>query len=524
MRTNISRFLIIMLGVVLTTSLFFNCSESKKKIIPKESDKHSVQKVDTTSHLDLTHLKERIEKRFSKIYDPKIINFNDGSTMNFQEPISFATIKDDFKLRKEFDFKTYMSNFELDSVGVVLEDGQYHPTAIGKIALKAIDNYKNTKSEYSKKVFLDQVQWAETNFYETENYGFWYFTEPAPLYKLEAGWTSAFSQGILLNACLEAYRLTKEEKYAILIEKALKGFMVPIENGGFMRYWDKYELWFEEYSTERPSRVINGTMYGLVGVYNVYKALDSELAGKIFESGVNTIKNHLHEYDAKYTSRYSLADWKDEVSLEHYHEGHVIQLLWLYKVTSEPIFKKYAKIFLENDRNTFMVNSGFEIIQPKILNITASHTIDILNHGTKNLTDEIWAYGNFWSSNKTVEVEIDFGDKKQNISALTLYHVNAKSKQVNFKLYSFDEDENQWRYVQQFIPNQIKDKVTAYNITGNYETYIEHYKIFENADARKLKLVFDASFENIIALREINFVFDRTNDLEYLIKKINELL
>lgn len=517
-----NNFILSILSGVLICSLFFNCSDSNKKNNQNESSKVIVAETDSIVVSDSINLTEIIKKRFSKIYNPKSIRFNDGTTMDFQKHLDFNNLSDNFRSRPEPDFKTYISKLEFDSAGVLVENGLYHPTAIGKIAIKAINNYKITKSEFSKKVFMDQVRWAEKNFYETHNYGFWYFTEPAPLYHLEAGWTSAFSQGTLLNVCLEAYKLTKDKKYSILIEKALKGFMVPIENGGFMRHWDKDELWFEEYSTEKPSRVINGSMYGLVGVYNVYKDLNSELARKIFESGVSTIKNHLHEYDAKYTSRYSLADWKDEVSLENYHEGHVLQLLWLYKVTGDPIFKKYAKIFLENDRGTFMVNTVYQIDKPKIQTITASHTIDTLNNGVKNLTDEIWAFGGFWSSHKTTDLIIDFGEKKNNISALTLYHVNAKSKDVNFKLYAFDEKKNEWRYVQQFSPKYIKDKVTAYNITGKYETFIEHYKIFENADSNKIKLVFEASPENIIAIREINFVFDRTKELEYLSEKLDQ--
>jgi hypothetical protein len=524
MNINIIKIAITKFGIFFIALFFINCNDKEKKSDLKNLDSVSTQKEITNPPLDTVNLKEIINKRFSKIYDQKTIRFNDGSTMNFQEPLVFNKIKDNFKRHSDIDFKVYMAQFKLDSAGVLLENGIYHPTEIGKVALKAINNYKNSGSDYALKVFWDQVKWVETNFLETENYGFWYFTQSAPLYDLEPGWTSAFSQGTLLNVCLEAYRLTNDKKYATLIEKALKGFMVPIENGGFMRYWNENELWVEEYNTEKPSRVLNGTMYGLIGVYNVYNDLGLELAANIFESGVSTIKNHLEDFDAKFTSRYSLADWKNEVSKENYHEGHILQLLWFHKITKDPVFKKYAKIFLENDRGNFMAKTNYKLNKNRILNITASHTIDSINNGVSHLFDEIWAYGGFWSSYKNAELIIDFGEKKKDISAITLYHVNAKSKDVNFKLYSFDEDTKEWKYVQQFIANEIKDNVRAYNKTGNYETYIEHYKIFENADTRKIKLVFDASTEKIIAIREVNFVYDRSNDLDYLIKKMDEKL
>jgi len=451
----------------------------------------------------------------------KKVTFNDRTTFDISKPLVFkSTNRHSGTFYIGEDVKP-IDEYELDSNGVVNKNGIYHPTEIGKVSLKAINNYKKTKSEESKLIFLNHLKWVEDNFHQTENYGFWFFSIPLPLYLLDAGWTSSFSQGLLLNVFLEAYHLTKDEKYLVLIDKALKAYLVPIENGGFMRYWDKDELWFEEYSTSRPSRVLNGTIYGLEGVYNVYRDLDSDLALKILNSGINTIKNHLEDYDAKYTSRYSLADWKNEVSKEHYHQEHVIQLLWLYKVSSDPVFKKYAKVFLENDKGSFINISNYKLKNKKIESVKASHSIDSINHGANNIIDEKWAWGNFWSSHKPSSLIVDFGVKRKNINAITLYHINEISSKINFKLYSYNEESEDWDYVQQFIPREIKDKVTAYNITGEFETFIEHYKIFEELNAQKVKIVFEANSENIIAIRELNFNFDRTEELNYLIKKVD---
>src|SRR5690606_3721747 len=223
----------------------------------------------------------------------------------------------------------------------------------GKVALKAIKDYKKTRSTKSKKVFLNQLQWIEDNFHETENYGFWFFPFDFPHYDLQSGWSSVFSQGLMLNVCLEAYKLTGEEKYAVMIEKALKAYLVPVEYGGFMRKWDKQEIWLEEYPTKKPSRVLNGFIYGLVGVYNVYQDLDLDFAKKIFDSAINTLKNHLKDWDLTYSSLYN-SSMNAKIAKENYHEGHVVQLLWLYSVTGEVVFKDYAKIFLENDLSYFM--------------------------------------------------------------------------------------------------------------------------------------------------------------------------
>ena len=517
------------IAIFILTFSFLSCIKNAEK---KESGdetfiKNEAIPIDTLAITQIEELKsidikDIVNKNFANVFKTKRVSFNDRTTFDISKPLVFEKTNHHSSTFYIGDNIKPIEEYELDSNGVVNKNGVYHPTEIGKVSLKAINNFKKTKSEESKLIFLNHLIWVEDNFHQIENYGFWIFLTPAPLYKLDAGWTSSFSHGLLLNVFLEAYHLTKDEKYLVLIEKALKAYVVPVENGGFMRHWDTDELWFEEYNTSRPSRVLNGTIYGLEGVYNVYRDLYSDLALKILESGIDTIKNHLEDYDAKYTSRYSLADWKNEVSQEHYHQEHVIQLLWLYKVSGDPIFKKYAKIFLENDKGTFMTESIYNIKNKKIASVNASHSIDSLKHGPLNLTDEIWAWGNFWSSHKSSSLIINFGEKRKNINAITLYHINEISSKINFKLYSYNEKNKDWEYVQQFISHKIKDKTTAYNITRKYETFIEHYKIFEELNTQKVKIVFETNSENIIAIRELNFNFDRTKDLDYVIKKVEE--
>lgn len=244
------------------------------------------------------------------------------------------------------------------------------------------------------------------------------------------------------------------------------------------------------------------------------------MAKHIFDAGVEGVKNHLQDYDAVWTSRYNLADWKNEVAFEHYHEIHIIQLLWLHKVTGDIKFKEYAQKFLENDRQNFYEGEIYEL-EPKMANISASYTIDPKNYGTDNLLNEIWAFGNYWSSHLKSELVIDFGKQREKFRGLTLFHINEKSKDVDFDLYALDEHSEEWRLVQRFQPKFIKDKISIYNKTGNFETFVEHFKIMENADARKLKIIFNASPENIIAIRNINFIFDRSEELEHLVKVVD---
>lgn len=416
-----------------------------------------------------------------------------------------------------------IKNHQLDANGVVMQpDSSYFPTAIAQMGIRGVNNYRKTSSAAAKQILLDQAKWAKDNFKDFGDYGFWIFTQPQPAYHIDKPWTSAMGQGQMISLLLGAYEVTEDKSYLHIIQKALKGFLIPLENGGFLRNWADDEAWFEEYATPRPSRVLNGAIFGLAGVYQVYEASGSPLALEIFNAGIKTLKNHMHQYDAGYSSRYNLADWKNEIVLEHYHEIHILQLLWLYKITGEDVFKKYATKFLENDKGEFIHKMSGYKLEPKIASILAKNCIDCEKNGTDNLTDGIWAYGNYWSSYKDSELMVDFGKIVKNIHAITLFHVNRTSSEIDFDVYALNHVTQNWDLKQRFFTKEIKDRVAGYNITSHYETFIEHYKIFEDLNTDKIKIVFHSDLNNVIAIREINFLYDRQEDIEYLLKAVDK--
>lgn len=434
-------------------------------------------------------------------------------------------IKRETKFFFESDNIEVLKRFDVDKNGVViLEDGSYFPTAIAQMGLRAVNHYRKTGSTEAKKILLNQAKWAKENFTDFGDYGFWIFTQPQPAYLIDKPWTSGMGQGEMISFCIGAYEVTKEEVYLSIIEKALKGFLIPMEDGGFLINWEDDEVWFEEYATQRPSRVLNGFIFALAGVHQAYEASDNELALKIFSAGIRTLKNHLSKYNAGYTSRYNLADWKNEVAQEHYHEIHIFQLLWLYRITGDPYFKEYAQIFLENDRGDFMRNIPGLFLGPKIASITAKDCIDCEIQGPANLHDELWAYGNYWSSYQNSELIIDFGKIREKFYGINLFHMSKISSEIDFDLYAFDDSTEVWQLKQRFFSKKIKDKISSYNQTSDYETFIEYYKVFESVNTSKIKLIFHTDFENIVALREINFMFDCKEEIEYLLVTIDKLL
>ena len=76
---------------------------------------------------------------------------------------------------------------------------------------------------------------------------------------------------------------------------------------------------------------------------------ENNLANKLFNEGVETVKNSLSQFDLGYWSKYNLIDteWypKNDPSTITYQHLHVTQLKMMFKLSGEQIFQDYAEKF-----------------------------------------------------------------------------------------------------------------------------------------------------------------------------------
>ena len=107
------------------------------------------------------------------------------------------------------------------------------------------------------------------------------------------------AQGLGVQVLILAYNLTGEKRYLESAKKALNAFYVEVSNGGvIIKEGDGW--WYEEYADEegKMPRVLNGMIYALLGIWEYYKITGDENAKYLFDRGITSLKNHLHEYDA----------------------------------------------------------------------------------------------------------------------------------------------------------------------------------------------------------------------------------
>ena len=252
----------------------------------------------------------------------------------------------------------------LTYIDVTDKESVYFPITIGQMGLAVFHTYLQTKSEQDKKRFLKFVDWYYDNADENEELGVRWLTDVSlPQYKNFNAWQSAFSQSRGISILLRGYQITgknppeadqpQAEKYSEMAEKALIPFTKSVEDGGVTSF-TKWGPFYEEYTAEVPTLVLNGMIFALCGIYDFRRVFpENKLAKKIFDDGILTLKNILPKYDLGYWSRYNLckADWypKIDPATISYQRLHITQLLMLHKLTGENIFAEYAEKFRKQD-------------------------------------------------------------------------------------------------------------------------------------------------------------------------------
>ncbi|NER09908.1 D-glucuronyl C5-epimerase C-terminus [Muriicola jejuensis] len=410
-----------------------------------------------------------------------------------------------------------------DSNGIPMlayNDKTFHyPIQYTQIALHYYANYLETGNEIVKRDFLRQAKFIQDAITHYKDFSVWECSEEITGYELPIPWASAMSQGYGIGIMLEAYNLTGEEKYLETAKKAINAYNYQISEKGIKSYWDGYDF-YEEYADEK-SKVLNGFIYSLAGLYYFHKVLNTKESKDLFDKGIETLKIKINEYDAEFTSYYSklqkggyqYASAKNE-DPDHYHELVIYQLLTLYVWTQEGIFMEYAHKFLKYD--TGEVTDYYN--EDKFSEITASYAIDPLNYGTGHLNDELWSWGKYWSTNKfPTDLRILFPKEEKNISQIVFYSTSENTLPQNFAIYTCKTNGDCELILDS---EEVKNSYLKTYKTGKYETFIQGYYIEGKPKGSEVVIKFLSGNNDMVALREINVIFDRRDILMDLLKLV----
>lgn len=230
----------------------------------------------------------------------------------------------------------------------------YYPISIGQYALAVFHSWLDTGSADKKAHFLRIADWFCQNRTESDTWGAYWLTDvPKPEYGVTAPWKSAFAQSRGLSVLLRAWQLTGSEEYLRIAKRALVPFGLDISQGGVSADRASGQTFYEEYVAAAPTRVLDGHLFSLFGLYDAVRAISSDidaeartLAKAWFEEGVEGLKAQLPGFDMGFWLRFNRCDLpgypQDDPCTIGYLKLVAAQLSILHAITGDDFFHRYA--------------------------------------------------------------------------------------------------------------------------------------------------------------------------------------
>lgn len=243
-------------------------------------------------------------------------------------------------LMKEYSYdKTYLDlhkyntlqnpNIQLDKDGIfkidIRNEYQYYPVSHAIYALECISKYYIYKEEEYKNTFMKYIDYFIKN--QDKNNGGWpiefnYKYAVVGISELVSPWYSALAQGFIISCMVRAYYLTNNIEYLNSAILGSKIFNIDVKDGGIKGiFLDRY-IFYEEYPTTPGTYVLNGFMFSLMGLYDLYMATNNIEVKKLLLDGLETLKECISMYDIGFLSMYDLTNHTTLANPAKYHYGY----------------------------------------------------------------------------------------------------------------------------------------------------------------------------------------------------------
>ena len=250
------------------------------------------------------------------------------------------------KFRYKADYK---GDFDSNGIPLLNYHGniglQYNPIAIAQYGLGNYNLFLIDRDKNREEKFYKIADWLCDNLKENKNkIPVWFhFFDFEYKITLKSPWYSGLAQGMGISLLLRAYYHSNNDKYKETALSAYKSFEKSINEGGVIFKDSEGSEWIEEYIVLPPTHILNGFIWALFGVYDLWKFTGNQNAENLFFRCLKTLNDNLYKYDVGYWSKYELTEHKIKmIASPFYHDLHIIQLLILYRMTKNNLFYEIA--------------------------------------------------------------------------------------------------------------------------------------------------------------------------------------
>ena len=177
----------------------------------------------------------------------------------------------------------------------------------------------------------------------------------------QPGIPCAMNQGEAISIMVRAYSYTNDVIFINTAESLLNAFSHPFGKKGVTQIIEN-KIWF----LEGGKLILNGHIYAMLGLYDLFTASENKKAKLLFEEGINSVAHFLPSFDARFWSWY----WMDHpkyMASAMYHNLHTCQLKILYNLSGENLFNEHAHKFEKYaSKPTYRILSGIFLLIGKI--------------------------------------------------------------------------------------------------------------------------------------------------------------
>lgn len=198
--------------------------------------------------------------------------------------------------------------------------------------------------------FLNVATWFVSNHVDRDGMAVWIYPFENTYYDVPAGWISGIGQSHIAAVLYRAYALTGDEKFHDLSERAMQVYFRPMSEGGVVTE-DETGFWIQEIPNPLgiAHSVLNGHITGIYGIMDMQMLTGDERYGKIVEKAIDAVRSQIRNFDAGTTSYYELRETPGKkrklAPLGGYNRLHIRQLMRLYQIDGDPVFKEMAARF-----------------------------------------------------------------------------------------------------------------------------------------------------------------------------------
>ncbi len=159
----------------------------------------------------------------------------------------------------------------------------------------------------------------------------WRYDIGSRKYRVEPPQYSAMAQAQAASAFVRAYTITEEAHHADLARRAI---LPLLEVSSDLVVETAAGPILEESPSEPPSRILNGWIYGLWGLWDVHIALGDTRAREMLTASTDCLLATLPSYDIGWWTKYSLYPHRlPDLAKPFYHRLHVDQLEVMQRLT-----------------------------------------------------------------------------------------------------------------------------------------------------------------------------------------------